>query len=47
MKIGSIIRHVRHGDGKIRYLSEDKVIIDFGKFEITFDPKDADLKLLE
>ena len=48
MEIGSVFNHIKHGKGKIKYFSEDKVIVDFGKFEITFE-KDtlAELSLLE
>ncbi len=48
MKEGSIVQHPKFGNGKIKHMSEEKVIVDFGKFDVTFKPAETSvLKLLQ
>jgi transcription elongation factor GreA-like protein len=41
MKEGSVVTHAKFGNGKIKHMSDEKVIVDFGKFDITFSPAEA------
>jgi predicted ester cyclase len=38
MKEGSIVKHVKFGSGVIKHMSDEKIIVDFGKFDIHFLP---------
>lgn len=45
MTIGSAVNHVKFGNGLVKDISNDMVIVDFGKFDITFTSAEA-LELL-
>ena len=45
LKDGSIVRHKTFGNGKVKHFSNEKVIVDFGKFDITFGPAQANSEL--
>ncbi len=45
LKDNSIVRHPKFGNGKVKHFSSEKVIVDFGKFDITFEPSQANSEL--
>jgi transcription elongation factor GreA-like protein len=45
LKDGSTVRHKVFGNGRVKHFSNEKVIVDFGKFEITFDMAQANSEL--
>lgn len=46
MKEGSVVKHTKFGNGKIKHMSEEKVIVDFGKFDVVFSPAEASKDLI-